>query len=66
MTSQGMLALYGLVLITICFIALFVRYTSIRGKARSAERKSNEAYEAGFRAGFSRGLSESSNIQESD
>lgn len=52
MTAQNWLALYGLMLVSACFVALFIRYVKIRNKLTIAEGLGRNAYDAGYKRGY--------------
>lgn len=58
MTATQLLVVYGLVMATTCFIALFVRMSRVRAKLDRLERAAQKAYDAGFRAGHSQASNE--------
>ena len=58
MTITQLLVVYGLVLATSCFIALFIRMRKIRSKLERLEKSAQSAYDAGFRAGHSQASEE--------
>lgn len=58
MTITQLLVVYGLVLATSCFVALFIRMQKIRSKLERLEQTMQNAYDAGFRAGHSQASDE--------
>ncbi len=52
MTVAQLLVVYGLVLATSCFVALYVHMSRIRSKLERLEITAQNAYDAGFHAGY--------------